>query len=696
MQTTLKQAPSPSPAISLDTLGVLKWHLRRWNTRLRTSQTLLWLPRGLFFGVSIGLVLALISRLRAWLLPEEILRGSLIAIISAAISTLLIIWLWPRPVRQSAQYFDLRFGLKERFSTALELSEGRLFAPEIIAERQLEDTRIAANRVNLENTLPLKANWLELAILTIGVIVLAILLISDNPFTSDILSERALNQTLSQQQQQVQDLQSQVQNNPELSDEQKEELLETLNELENTLERDEISEAEAVAAIAEAERELREMGSDGMTSDERSAYQEAGRQFARSPQSQSLAEQLQEPNLSEAADALNDLAEQVPNMSSAEQQALADSLDAAANALQSTNPQLADKLREAADALRDGDTERAQQALRDAAEMMEQEAQQNQQQADNAQQLSEQLEQQRRDLTDYNNQNQSGNQASRPQENQNGQQSQQANSPQNQGNNQQPQSGQESSQQQGATGQQPQSGAESEAQQNGQEGSQGQQSQSTDGSESQDGQQEGQNQDGQQGQGEQQDQASQSGQNNPEGQQGQQGQGQQGAQSGNDGSGSEGQSQSGQSGGNQQSEGGQQSSGGDASSQAGGSGAGDTGSAQGNDSQAGSQNNQPGNVSNQPGDDSMRDYTPIYAPQNIGGNAERDPDAELSGQANNDEGDPIREVRPNENFDAESVRPYNQVFQQYYTEAQNALESDYIPLNLRDFIRAYFTSLAPQ
>ena len=46
--------------------------VRRWDRRLRLRQTLLWLPRSLLPGLVIGLLLAVLSRMRPWLLPKQI------------------------------------------------------------------------------------------------------------------------------------------------------------------------------------------------------------------------------------------------------------------------------------------------------------------------------------------------------------------------------------------------------------------------------------------------------------------------------------------------------------------------------------------------------------------------------------------------------------------------------------------------
>jgi hypothetical protein len=49
-----------------------------------------------------------------------------------------------------------------------------------------------------------------------------------------------------------------------------------------------------------------------------------------------------------------------------------------------------------------------------------------------------------------------------------------------------------------------------------------------------------------------------------------------------------------------------------------------------------------------------------------------------------------------ENPDGQVTVPYNQVFSDYADDANRALDSDYVPLGLRDVVRNYFTSLEPQ
>ncbi|RPI97459.1 MAG: hypothetical protein EHM39_09465, partial [Chloroflexi bacterium] len=134
----------------------------RWDRRLRFATSLIWIPRALIVGQLIGVAVALVSRLRPWLLPEQIAVVAAVAIAMAGIGSAALIWLWPRTITHQARYFDRRFGLKERISTALELAGGAIPLPDHLAERQLTDAVNAARRVDLVSRLPLRIRWMEI------------------------------------------------------------------------------------------------------------------------------------------------------------------------------------------------------------------------------------------------------------------------------------------------------------------------------------------------------------------------------------------------------------------------------------------------------------------------------------------------------------------------------------------------------
>ena len=84
-------------------------------------------------------------------------------------------------------------------------------------------------------------------------------------------------------------------------------------------------------------------------------------------------------------------------------------------------------------------------------------------------------------------------------------------------------------------------------------------------------------------------------------------------------------------------------------------------------------------------------FESIYAPTRLGqtdGGAEIELESDTSGM-------PLQEGEFTENPTGQASVPYNEVFGDYADAANRALESDYVPLGLRDLVRDYFTGLEP-
>lgn len=86
----------------------------------------------------------------------------------------------------------------------------------------------------------------------------------------------------------------------------------------------------------------------------------------------------------------------------------------------------------------------------------------------------------------------------------------------------------------------------------------------------------------------------------------------------------------------------------------------------------------------------QRDFAPVYAPRRIG--AGQGPELFLE----NDPGDsPLMEGDFAPNPSGEALVPWNEIYGDYLDAASRALESDYIPLGLRDVVHDYFSALEP-
>src|SRR5687768_3797693 len=173
--------------------------LRRWDLRRRIVESLIWLPRGLLIGLILALIVAGTSRRPPWALTGGSLRAAIGLTVLAALITLGIIWARPRSVLWLARHFDLRFGLKERISTALELSSGVIPPTDALDEYQFEDARSAVVKVNVREKLPFKLNYLDWLLVIILMILLGLSFYFENPLANQIVEERQIDQAIAEQ-----------------------------------------------------------------------------------------------------------------------------------------------------------------------------------------------------------------------------------------------------------------------------------------------------------------------------------------------------------------------------------------------------------------------------------------------------------------------------------------------------------------
>ncbi|MBN1564529.1 MAG: hypothetical protein JXA10_11860 [Anaerolineae bacterium] len=613
----------------------LSQQTKRWDRRLRLILSVIWLPRGLIVGLLIGITIAIIARLKPWLLPDQMALAAVSAVLVGGVGVLVAVWGWPRSETHNARFFDLRFDLKERVSTALELTGGLIPVPDMLAEHQLNDAVTAAGKVDVRAGLPFEVRIWELAmVLGLGA-TLIFLLLAPNSMADKLRSQRAMDNAINQQIQDLEQAIEAIEANDSLTPEEQAALTQPLEEAQDILSQPDISEQEAAAAMAEAAEQMNEMA-DGMSAEDEAAYQDAAQNLTQSQMTSDLAEALQEPDLSEAGDAMDDLADNM-RQNELDQQAredLAERLEQAADAIQETNPELAEKMRETAEALRQGDMEAAQEAAREAGELLreQEEAQENSPSAQAAQDAQEQLEESQREMA---------------QADQNGEQ---------------------------------QPSSEQQSQQSGdQQGEQQGQQQGNDQQGQQPGQQEGQQpgQDGEQAQpGEGEAESSEASESETEGQSAAASQADQSGQQAN------------QQGAAQQIQQNQDAGGGaDAGNSEGGAG---------NDDTAGVMNQSgPGEVENDADPSAsgvIQEFNPEFDSSTIGG--ESTDVIDVGGtEPEGDEGETINQGEFSPNPEGESTLSYTGVYNEYRDIVSNALESGRIPLDQRDIIHDYFSSL---
>lgn len=540
-----------------------------WDNRLRLQQTIHWAPRGLVAGLSISLALALVARFFPLFQPTMLwfIMGG--AALGGLLVATLLVWLWRRPPLGMARNFDLIFGLRERMSTAVELSEGYLAVQSsALARLQIDDAFEVAQQVEPATGLPLKfvpREWLAVALVAATV---AAAILVPNRQTAILQEQQAVEAAIDEELERLEALRDEVEEDPTLDEQTREDISEILTQSIESLQQPGVTREEAVEEMAEAEMQLLDLSEQNRNQAIQSeqALDDVANQLGAERLTEQIGNALDEGDYDTAAELLENLLD--PNgqpLTEAERQLASQQLALSAEQLRDSNPELAESLANAGEEIANGDQQSAQEALSEAAQELAE--------------AGEQIEQ-----------NQDASQAAQ------------------------------------AAANAMSSGQESVAQA-GQEGQEGQ--------EGQDGQQPGEGQGGEMAL-------------NPL----------DGGASGQD----------------------------SVPVSVAGEGTGD------GSEQEGSVSTGLVTTDNQPGQDAEREFESVFAPQRIGG--EGGPEVNLPGEG--DPGNtPVTEGEATDNPEGEALVPYSEVYGQYSDAANEALDSEYVPLSMRDLIRAYFSSLNP-
>lgn len=381
----------------------LKALVKTWDDRFRWQRTAAWFARCLMPGLMVGIVMGVLSRTRPLLTnPQVGLIGLLGMIIGVSI---LWAWVWLLPYRplKSARRFDIQFGLKERVSTALELTEGRIRANDEITPRQLDDAYAQASTIDARARLPIRGDWREWLVVGLLLLALLLLVLLPNRKAESLNRNTAARQAIAAAAADVRDAIEEVATDTTLQEADRESLLERLQTSLETLEDEDISEEEALATLNDVEEllnreanELNERAQQQQQALERAAEALGEPETtAQNPPQQQAAEQQSAGE--QAQQSLADLLQELEQMTPEAAESAAQQLEQAANALEETAPEAAESLREAAEAMRRGDMEAAREALEEAARQMQQAAQsqqQNQQSSQQMQDMAQQMQQQ--------------------------------------------------------------------------------------------------------------------------------------------------------------------------------------------------------------------------------------------------------------------------------------------------------------
>ena len=338
-----------------------------WLAWYRVRQMVNWAGRGLTLGLMVAFGFTLVARLRAVYTLDQLVQITVLASALGALWGAGVALLWPHSRMGAARYFDLAFDLGERTSTAFELAQQKINAPNWLIQQQLDDAVDAASHVEPRAALPIRVTRLELLSLLLAAALVTASLVIPNEQFAVLARQQAVKQAVAEQVEQLEVIRQQIEENNTLTEGQKEELTKPLNEAIKQLQEGDLTQEQALSTLSEAEQQLRQLADPNALA-QAQALQQAGAQLSHNQQTQAFGEALQNNDLTGAAQALANM--DVSNLTPAEQQQLASSLEQAAQQLQSTNPQLAQQLQQAADALRNGDTAAAQAALNSAAQTM--------------------------------------------------------------------------------------------------------------------------------------------------------------------------------------------------------------------------------------------------------------------------------------------------------------------------------------
>ncbi len=355
-------------------MNELRTILKRWMRWYKFRRAVLWGCRGLAVGAGAAIAFAAYAILTARVLPQEYLWGVALISLAGLLIGFLAGLFWPWDELRAARFFDVSFNLKERVSTAVELSALGNAAPGELRESQLQDALGSMGGVIPRKHLPLRFPRLEILLTLMLLAVSGLGWVYADDIFKLATQKREVAEAIEAQAAELEALIEEIQQNPALTEEQKDALLDPLLQA-----LDEVSNAEsleeAVAALEEAKEDLRSLadpGAEALADNLQQAAEELAQEGG--GPLEPFAEHLAEGNYEAAAQELENL--DAESMEQAERERLAEQLEALADSLEATDPDLAQQLRDAAEAARNGDTQAAEQALQEAAQAIEEAGQQ--------------------------------------------------------------------------------------------------------------------------------------------------------------------------------------------------------------------------------------------------------------------------------------------------------------------------------
>lgn len=280
---------------------------------------------------------------------------------------------YPISPMRVARRIDSELDLKERLSSSLAFetmvsSQSFKNFDRGLVELANEDALLHAQRIVLDRDFPIRFERKPVIIASGLILASLILSILPNQMDLVIAERKIVAQVTAQQAEKIEKLNEEIEKSQEMSPEERDQLLQRLKELADQLRANQGDREQALADLSKLEAELKQK-IDPKTTQRQSAL------AAVAAQMQALAQQenAQTGDLDAAAEALEQLAEQMASMSEEELEALAQQLsEMAARAAQAGDGAIAQALASMAQSARVGDIQSVQQSAQQGSNALKQ------------------------------------------------------------------------------------------------------------------------------------------------------------------------------------------------------------------------------------------------------------------------------------------------------------------------------------
>jgi hypothetical protein len=343
-------------------------YLRIWSRHVRLWKVIRWgllgFSAGLVVGIGFGLFFMALGRVAETQYAAIVCTGALLG----ALTTLLAALLWPWSNIEQAQYFDRHYHLQERMSTAVEISEGSIQPPSILAERQLDDTIRVCSTVSPRQQMPYQLPVKNIGFACLLILFGALPFFLGNDYFNVARKREEIRESIKREAAQVESIYDQVLSDEALEPNSHEAILSPLEETLTELQEATTFE-QAIASLEKAEADIREL-SDGQVKEWAQRLSRAAEGLHRQGNGplKPFAEHLSQGNYSEAAKALESM--DLSTVDESTREKLIQQLSDLAEGLREVDPELAKRMTLIAEALSRSEVGVAQQELGKAAQAL--------------------------------------------------------------------------------------------------------------------------------------------------------------------------------------------------------------------------------------------------------------------------------------------------------------------------------------